>query len=202
MFSRKIAKSMLQPRLNPRLFAGILALVATLGTASFSLAAPPSRGPQLPESGAAQPVMTFQAWKGLRLEEARLVLERLTFENQADRTAVVERSPGEKQAVVKASVELVKSTAVARTTKAASRSDSRIEQAQMNLEIAQDLTVNDYLQIYLSRFRSREALLDVARRMAPEDVVDLLLSYQKLVSGSQIAEHSSAPAPRLSPRPL
>ncbi len=202
MFSRKIARSALQPRFNSRLFTGLLVVVAMLGTASSGVAAPPSRGPQLPESGAVQPVMTFQAWKGLRLEEARLVLERLTFENQSDRTALVERSPGEKQAVVKASVEVSKNAPVARTTKSGSRSDSRIEQAQMNLEIAQDLTVNDYLQIYLSRFRSREALLDVARRMAPEDVVDLLLSYQKLSAGSQIAEHSSAPSPRLSPRPL
>jgi hypothetical protein len=173
---------------------------------SALIAAPSNRGPLMPEASTVQTVMTFQAWKGLRLEEARLVLERLTqeraYDNQADRSAMIERAPGERQAVVKSAAEPATRLGTARAAKTASRSDSRIEQAQMNLEIAQDLTVNDYLQIYLSRFRSREALLDVARRMAPEEVVDLLLSYQKLSSGAQLAENTAATATRLSRRPL
>lgn len=116
--------------------------------------------------------LTFQAWKNLRVDEARLVLERLTFENQ------IQRSPG------------------VRTM------GSRVEQAKMNLEIAQELTVNDYLAIYLSRFKSRDVIVDVARRMSAEEIADLLMSHQRLAPSGAMAENSSVPTPRLSPRPL
>lgn len=139
-------------------------------------------------------VLTYQAWKSLRMDEARLVLERMTYENQLEKMPQIERSPIGSQ---------VKPVA-AKPVKGgrAERADARIEQARMNLEIAQDLTVNDYLVIYLSQFKSREAMVDVARRMAPEEVADLLISHQKMSSGGQVAEHTLAPSPRLSPRPL
>lgn len=146
--------------------------------------------------------LTFQSWKTLRVDEARLVLERLTLESQLERMPVVDRSPGEKQAVIRTAADATpRAMAQSRTTKLA-RADSRTEQARMNLEIAQDLTVNDYLVIYLSQFKSRDAILDVARRLTPEDIADLLMSYQKLSMGGQIAEHSMAPSPRTPPRPL
>lgn len=188
----------------------VLAIGLVVGFLSTSAVAAPSmtRGPQMPESAAGAPsAMTFQGWKSLRVEEAKLVLERLTFENQVDRAPVVDRSPGEKQAVVKSAPEvIVRASVSARagksTSRSDSRSDSRIEQARINLEIARDLAMNDYLQIYLSQVKLRDSLLDVARRMAPEDVVDLLVSYQKLSSGGQIAEHSAISNPRLPPRSL
>ena len=136
-------------------------------------------------------VLTYQAWKSLRMDEARLVLERMTYENQLEKMPQIDRSP-------------VPKPVAARPVKGGrpERADARIEQARMNLEIAQDLTVNDYLVIYLSQFKSREAMLDVARRMAPEEVADLLISHQKMSSGGQVAEHTLIPSPRLSPRPL
>ncbi len=143
---------------------------------------------------AAPNVLTYQAWKSLRMDEARLVLERMTYENQLEKMPQIERSPVGSPPKA-ASGKPVK-------TARADRADARIEQARMNLEIAQDLTLNDYLVIYLSQFKSRDALVDVARRMAPEEVADLLISHQKLSSGGQVAEHSMAPSPRLSPRPL
>jgi hypothetical protein len=145
--------------------------------------------------------LTFQAWKSLRVDEARLVLERLTYENQLDKMPTIERSPVEKPAATRVADIPARASSPTRSVKSA-RADSRTEQAQMNLEIAQDLTVNDYLVIYLSQFKSREAILDVARRLAPEDIADLLMSYQKLSMGGQIAEHSIAPGPRTPPRPL
>lgn len=162
------------------------------------------RNPQ-PAVAFAQPdssgPLTFQSWKSLRVDEARLVLERLAYENQLDKMPIVDRSPGEKQAVIRTADTASRVAAPNRTAKSG-RADSRIEQARMNLEIAQDLTVNDYLVIYLSQFKSRDAILDVARRLAPEDIADLLMSYQKLSMGGQIAEHSIAPTPRTPPRPL
>lgn len=188
------------------ILAASIATISVIAPADGWSAASTARGPQLPvsnsDSNSGPAIMTFQAWKSLRLEEARLVLDRLTLENQADRTANIERSPGEKLAVIKSSTEASGRVIAPKAAKTGNRNDSRIEQAQMNLEIAQDLTVNDYLQIYLSRFRSRDSLLDVARRMGPDEVADLLVAYQKLASGAQVAEHTTSPAPRLSPRPL
>ncbi len=153
--------------------------------------------------------LTYQAWKSLRVDEARLVLERLTLESQFEKMPIIDRSPGERQAVIRTGETNTRPATVSRGTKTGrpekgpdSRADSRAEQARMNLEIAQDLTVNDYLLIYLTQFKSREAILDVARRLAPEDIADLLVAYQKLAIGGQIAEHSAVTAPRISPRPL
>lgn len=147
-------------------------------------------------------ILTFQAWKNLRVEEARLVLERMILESQFEKMPVIDRSPGERQAVIRTAVEPVRQgIRPGGGVKTALRPESRIEQARMNLEIAQDLMVNDYLVIYLSQFRSRDAILDVARRMPPEDVADLLMSHQRL-SLNQVAEHSVAPSPRVSPKPL
>lgn len=142
--------------------------------------------------------LTFQGWKNLRVDEARLVLERMTLEGHLEKMPQIERSPGEKQAVIRTASPSPRP----RAGRAESRADARIEQARMSLEIARDLTVNDYLLIYLSQFKSRDILVDVARRMPPEDVAELLLSYQKLAAGGQIAEHTQLPSPRLSPRPL
>lgn len=154
---------------------------------------------QSPSPTPIQAILTFQAWKNLRIEEARLVLERMTYENQLEKMPVIERSPGEKEAVVRT---VAPARAPQRGGRAESRIESRTEQARLNLEIAQDLTMNEYLAIYLSQFKTREAMLDIARRMPPEDVAELLMVNQKMASGGQVAEHSLIPSPRVSPKAL
>jgi hypothetical protein len=67
----------------------------------------------------------------------------------------------------------------------------------MNLEIAQDLTIDDYLQIYLSQFKSAEVLRDVARRMNPDEVAELLIAYQKTASIGEFENTGAAANPRL-----
>lgn len=139
-------------------------------------------------------VLTFQAWKSLRTDEARLILERMTLEGQifaASGAAGADRAPGERQAVVRAVPSAGTMTAPnPRSSPRAAvrlRQDNRVEQARMNLEIAQDLTINDYLQIYLSQFKSPEVLRDVARRMNPDEVTELLIAYQKTASIGEFA---------------
>lgn len=161
-----------------------------VATASAALPMAASAVPSLPA------VLTFQAWKTLRTDEARLILERLTLEGQIFSAASAERAPGERQAVVK-------SASVASTTAAPNprsspraavrpRQDNRVEQARMNLEIAQDLTINDYLQIYLSQFKTADVLRDVARRMNPEEVAELLIAYQKTSLVGDVASATQA----------
>jgi hypothetical protein len=150
-------------------------------------------------------VLTYQAWKSLRTDEARLILERLTLEGQifaaSNGAPGVDRMPGERQAVVAAApaygnVTSPSSRSLPRASVRA-RQDSRVEQARMNLEIAQDLTINDYLQIYLSHFKTPDVLRDVARRMNPDEVAELLIAYQKTASIVETANAASSGGSRL-----
>lgn len=178
-------------------------------------------GAPTPSASPTGPVaLTFQAWKTLRIEEARFVLERMMMETQiqqmqqSQNAQLVDRAPGERQAVVRsipsapnegnapnAASQAIRSSRNARVdarsesmhNRQESRSEIKVEQARINLEIANELTITDYLQIYLSQFRSPEVLRDVARRMAPEDVAELLMAYQqKSASLGSVAESSLA----------
>ena len=107
-------------------------------------------------------VVSFQAWKTSRIEETRTALEKL---QQAEKT-----TPGKKLAAV-----------VPKNLK----SDPKFQQAQLNLEIAQELTVNDYFILYLSQFNQREAFVEAARKLSPEESADLMMSYQKTMTPPQ-----------------
>lgn len=191
--------SKIKMRLAPML--SVVVALATLPGVSPAAPAPspaasaPVAMVKPPSVPAVETALTFQAWKSLRVDEARFVLERMTLEGHLEKMPQIDRSPVEKTPAIR-------TTTVTRAGRVESRADARIEQARINLEIARDLTVNDYLLVYLSQFKSREVLIDVARRMPPEDVADLLQAYQKLSLGGQIAEHAQFPSPRLSPRPL
>ncbi len=164
----------------------------------------PGAAPALPA------VLTFQAWKSLRTDEARLILERMTLEGQifaASGSMGADRSPGERQAVVRAAPNAVSPSAGSLPSALSPRSspraavrprqDNRVDQARMNLEIAQDLTINDYLQIYLSQFKSAEVLRDVARRMNPDEVAELLFAYQKTAANGEFAKTDTSGNSRL-----
>jgi len=149
-------------------------------------------------------VLTFHAWKSVRRDEARLILERMTLEGQifaASGAAGADRAPGERQAVVRVAQGAANLAAPSpRSSPRAAvrpRQDNRVDQARMNLEIAQDLTINDYLQIYLSQVKSAEVLRDVARRMNPDEVAELLIAYQKTASIGEFENTGAAANPRL-----
>lgn len=189
--------------------------------ASFGAAVIPSSAPPvvssvvsaLPSPTAIPGVLTFQAWKALRVEEARLVLERMMMETQIQQMQqtqnAAERSPGERQAVIRTQAAppalrqaTVRGSRNGRVdqrvdAKTDARADGKVEQARINLEIAQELAITDYLQIYLSQFRTPDALRDVARRMNPEEVAELLVAYQQKAVGPGSVADSSLAASRL-----
>lgn len=166
----------------------------------------------MPSPAAIPGVLTFQAWKALRVEEARLVLERMMMETQIQQMQqtqnAAERSPGERQAVIRQAAPPALRQATVRGSrngrvdqrvdaKTDARADGKVEQARINLEIAQELAITDYLQIYLSQFRTPDALRDVARRMNPEEVAELLVAYQQKAVGLGSVADSSLAASRL-----
>jgi hypothetical protein len=113
-------------------------------------------------------VMGFQTWKTGRVDEAKSLLERLQQEHA---TAGNNKRPEAGKNGQNSSAK-------------SARSDAKLLQAQLSLEVARELTVNDYFVLYLSQFKTREAFLDAAKKLNPEESADLMISYQKhLASG-------------------
>lgn len=55
------------------------------------------------------------------------------------------------------------------------RMDNELRVAQENLQIAQELSVEDYFVVYLSRFKARpDAIQSVASRMSKDEVAELI----------------------------
>jgi hypothetical protein len=130
-------------------------------------------------------VMSFQAWKTSRVEEARNILERLQSDAQLDKAPAVDRSPfdnNKKKSEKKDSARSIKSV----------RADQRVQQAQLNLEISQEFAVNDYFLLYLNQFKNRDSFLEAAKKLTPEEAADLMMAYQKHLTSN--ADTSDIPS--------
>lgn len=101
--------------------------------------------------------MGYQTWKQLQVEESKKGLEKL----QALAPGLAKLSAGE----------------IAKNPKL-QRLDQRVRQTQLNLEVAQELSLNDYFLIYLSQFKSKDLLAEAAKHLTPEELGELLLAYQ------------------------
>lgn len=151
-------------------------------------------------------VLGFRAWKEHRVNDAKIQLERSIADLNLERNPIVDRAPGQRAPIVK--VDTQRASVAAAATKATrpfdhKRLESRVEQAKSNLEIAQELNVSDYFAVYLSQFKTREAMLEAARQMSSDDVAELMLAYQKAVArdsatsgGGPISVGQSLNAPR------
>ncbi len=115
-------------------------------------------------------VLGFQAWKTSRVDDAKANLDRIQLEKAAN------GRPDKKADA--------KEAATSRLQRA-TRSDQKLQQAQLNFEVAQELTVNDYFVLYLSQFKHRDAFVEAAKKLTPEEAADLMMSYQKHLAGSQ-----------------
>lgn len=118
--------------------------------------APVPNGP-LAAAPSGNGVMGYQAWKQLQVEESKKGLEKL----QALAPGFSKLSAGE----------------IAKNPKL-QRLDQRMRQTQLNLEVAQELSLNDYFLIYLSQFKSKDLLAEAAKHLTPEELGELLLAYQ------------------------
>lgn len=132
-------------------------------------------------------VQSYVAWKTARVEDARATLERLQSERNVQ--SVSGKAPEKKLNEGKPEV-----TSRLQPSVKAGRSDQKMQQAQLNLEVAQELTVNDYFVLYLSQFKSRDAFLDAAKKLNPDEAADLMLAYQKHLTASAPAYDEVAPA--------
>lgn len=123
-------------------------------------------------------VLGFQAWKTSRQDEARSTLERVQTGqgSQSGAPSVEGAGSGDKALSSKFGPKNGEKSSLRLSTKA----DPRLQQARLNLEIAQELTVSDYFVLYLSQFKDREAFVEAAKKLTPEDMADLLMHFKSI----------------------
>jgi hypothetical protein len=121
-------------------------------------------------------VMGFQAWKSGRIDEARSILERVQMEIQLDKAPSVERAPGLPGALGKDAK--APHGEAARAPKG-QRPEQRLDQAKLNVELNQELTIQDYFVLYLSQFKNRDAFLEAAKKLSPDEMAEIMMAYKK-----------------------
>lgn len=130
-------------------------------------------------------VQCFQSWKTSRVDEARTAIEKM----QGERSLVSQTASlkgAEKKTIDQKADQKNELNSRLQAAQKTGRVDQKLQQAQLNLEVAQELTVNDYFLLYLNQFKSKEAFIEVAKKLNPEETAELMLSYQKhLATGSR-----------------
>ena len=116
-------------------------------------------------------VLGFQSWKTSRVDEAKTALAAAEKASGAGSGSASLKNADKKS-------DLLRSERFQSANKN-NRSDQKIQQAHTNLEIAQELTVNDYFVLYLSQFKQKEAFLEAAKKLNPDEAADLMMAYQK-----------------------
>ncbi len=120
--------------------------------------------------------MGYQAWKSSRVEEAKKQLEKALTEAPASAKAVdskTSKGPQESTRFQKGS-----------------RGDQKLQQAQLNVEIAEELGVNDYFVLYLNQFKDRSAFMEAAQKLNAAEAADLMMAYQKYLATAGAPEAS------------
>ena len=77
----------------------------------------------------------------------------------------------------------------------AKKNFQKYQQAQLNLQIVQELTISDYFALYLSQLKDHSMMLDAARKLSPDEIADLLAAYQKAISSVTSASNSDMALP-------
>ena len=143
--------------MNPKSKFIAIALLALLVSPAFGSVAP----------------LGFKEWKTSRVEEARSALDKIQME----------LDPNLPAAQAKAHIPAAK--APGRVQKVG-RADSRLTQAQTNLEIAQELGAHDYFVLYLSHLNSEADIQEASKKLDPSEVAEIMIGIKKQLSSESI----------------
>ena len=106
-------------------------------------------------------VMSFQDWKKLKVGEAQVQTTGAPAETKSP--ASTTNSP--------------------KTGKV-----PKIEASKLALEIAQELTIDDYFALYLSQFKDKSDFSEAAKKLTPSEMGDLLLTLKNTMNKSNSNE--------------
>lgn len=108
-------------------------------------------------------VLGFQAWKSARVDDAKQQLEKA-------QSLTVDTKKGPQDPARR-----------------------RLQQAQLNLEIIQELNITDYFALYVTQLKDRSSFLDAAKKLSTDETADLMMAYQKTLMTD--AQAAAQPAP-------
>jgi len=102
----------------------------------------------------ASTVLSFQKWKGHRIQEAKSL--HLQISSDLDKIDKADATKRELE-------------------------EARLSQAKLNIDIARELTAADYFVLYLTKAFSgnRRAMMKAIRGMKPADIADILSAYEE-----------------------
>ena len=77
---------------------------------------------------------------------------------------------------------------------------SKLEASKLALQIAEELTIDDYFALYLSQFKDKSDFSDAAKKLAPSEMADLLMTLKSTMdrapsSGPQALSYSPLTSP-------
>ena len=101
-------------------------------------------------------IMSFQDWKKFKVDQAQA--------QAAQPSKALEATPA---------APLPLASAAPTKTKA-----PKIEASKLALQIAQELSIEDYFALYLSQFHDRSDFIDAAKKLSPTELADLLLTLK------------------------
>lgn len=104
-------------------------------------------------------VMSFQEWKILKVNEAKI---------QTSTPDVTPKGP-----------ESTRTAIPLKVTKA-----PKVEASKLALEIAQELTIDDYFALYLRQFNEKTDFSEAAKKLSPAEMGDLLLTLKNTMDKS------------------
>jgi len=123
-------------------------------------------------------VMSFQEWKKLKVDEAQIQTK------ATDSTTTTIQASGSDQA----SSSVSSSTSTSSPSPVGSQSTKtktvkpKTEASKLALQIAQELTIEDYFALYLSQFKDRNDFIDAAKKLTSSELGDLLLNLKSSLS--------------------
>lgn len=137
-----------------------------------------------PSAKAAADIKSYKEWKTDRVHgtQVRITSLKNQIENRKAVRAALSQDPNLRQG--------------RGTLEAASTSDYTVEKLerqlkaeQYNLELAQDLSVTDYFAGYLTKMHNKKAAFaEVAGKLSPEEVAELMNAYANSVFGAQASD--------------
>jgi hypothetical protein len=139
-----------------------------------------------------QVVVSYQAWKSARIEEALKNVERLNVEsrstlpNSGPQQQLGSQNSGNTSGLTNSA------SAATPLSQAKAKLDARVAHGQQNLEIAKELSVNDYFVLYLSQLKSKEAFVEVAKKLSHDELAELMMVFQRTMNNS-ITEAATQP---------
>lgn len=123
-------------------------------------------------------ILGFRTWKSKQIEEAKISLDVAKIDLRVKNTGGKSKHS---RYIPVASPRLLAAKKNIPDSKRAQSWEERLNQAKLNLEIAQELTVNDYFVLYLSRVDNPDVFEEAAKKMTPEEMAELMRAYRSYI---------------------